>query len=66
MIKKDDTQQKIVKSSNIEKIKRLQKNEEVEDANSICEIITDCDIDKIAELLIKKGREKDFPDITAN
>ena len=66
VIKKDNTQQKIVKSSNIEKIKKIRKNEEVEDANSICEIITDCDIDKIAELLIKKGREKDFPDITAN
>ena len=66
VIKKDNTQQKIVKSSNIEKIKKITKNEEVEDANSICEIITDCDIDKIAELLIKKGREKDFPDITAN
>ena len=66
VIKKDNTQQKIVKSSNIEKIKKITKNEEVEDANSICEIVTDCDIDKIAELLIKKGREKDFPDITAN
>ena len=66
VIKKDNTQQKIVKSSNIEKIKKITKNEEVEDANSICEIITDCDIDKIAELLIKKGREKNFPDITAN
>src|SRR5210317_667476 len=66
VIKKDNTQQKIVKSSNLEKAKKITKNEEVKDANSICEIITDCDIDKIAELLIKKGREKDFPDITAN
>ena len=66
MIKKDNTQQKIVKSSNLEKAKKITKNEEVKDANSICEIITDCDIDKIAELLIKKGREKDFPDITSN
>src|SRR5210317_1896122 len=66
VIKKDNTQQKIVKSSNLEKAKKITKNEEVKDANSICEIITDCDIDKIAELLIKKGREKDFPDITSN
>lgn len=48
------------------KLRRLKKKEEDKDANSICEIITDCDIDKIAELLIKKGREKNFPDITAN
>ena len=31
---------------------------------SICEELVDCDIDKITELLIKNGREKDFPDIT--
>ena len=32
---------------------------------SICEKIEGCDIDKIAELLIKKGSEKSFPDITS-
>ena len=32
---------------------------------SICEKIEGCDIDKIAELLIKKGNEKSFPDITS-
>jgi hypothetical protein len=31
----------------------------------ICVKITNCDIDQISELLIKKGREKDFPNITA-
>ena len=30
----------------------------------ICEGIKDCDIDKITELLIEKGRQKKFPDIT--
>ena len=33
---------------------------------SICNEIKDCDIDKIADLLTKKGRKKDFPDITSN
>ena len=32
---------------------------------SVCEKIENCDIDKITELLIKKGKEKDFPDITS-
>jgi hypothetical protein len=31
----------------------------------VCKEINDCDIDKIAELLIKKGRNKSFPDITS-
>ena len=34
--------------------------------NSICDRIKDCDIDKIAEILIKNGREKPFPSITSN
>ena len=33
--------------------------------SSLCGNIKDCDIDKITELLIKKGREKNFPDITS-
>jgi len=33
---------------------------------SVCENIKNCDIDKIAELLIKKGKEKDFPIINSN
>ena len=37
-----------------------------ENTTSLCNEIKDCDIDKIAELLIKKGRKKDFPDITSN
>ena len=32
---------------------------------SLCDNIKDCDIDKIAEMLIKKGKEKPFPDITS-
>ena len=32
----------------------------------ICDEIKDCDIDTITELLIQKGRNKPFPDITTN
>jgi len=50
------------------KVKKRQKTESFKSTiskkqTSICEEIKDCDIDKIAELLIKKGREKKFPDI---
>jgi hypothetical protein len=38
---------------------KLEKNE------SICSQIKDCDIDKIADLLIKKGEKKSFPNITS-
>ena len=33
---------------------------------SICNKIKDCDIDKIAEMLIKKGKDKPFPNIASN
>ena len=33
---------------------------------SICSGIKDCDIDKIAEILIKKGKDKPFPNIASN
>ena len=33
---------------------------------SICNKIEDCDIDKISELLIKKGKNKPFPNISSN
>ena len=32
---------------------------------NLCENLIDCDIDKIADLLIKKGKNKNFPDITS-
>jgi len=34
-------------------------------SESICTQIKDCDIDKISELLIKKGRDKPFPNIVS-
>ena len=33
---------------------------------SVCAEIKECDIDKISELLIKKGMKKEFPDISSN
>ena len=64
----------------LEKIKKT-KNTRLEDTNikknkeidivkskaqvSVCDAMPDCDIDKIAELLIKKGNEKAYPDITS-
>ena len=33
---------------------------------SVCDKIKDCDIEKIAELLIKKGKNKPFPNIASN
>ena len=43
----------------------LQNIKSVKQAN-LCEQIQDCDIDKITELLIKKGKQKEFPDINSN
>ena len=37
-----------------------------EEAKSLCDQVKNCDIDKIAELLIKKGKNKPFPDIASN
>ena len=47
------------------KEKIIKKTVAVPGANtSICIKMKDCDINKIAEILIKKGKEKNFPDIT--
>ena len=36
------------------------------DPKSICDEIEDCDIDKIAEILVEKGKVKPFPNISSN
>ena len=38
---------------------------EIKNTKSICDEIKDCDIDKITELLTKKGQNKPFPNITS-
>ena len=53
-----------IKNKNIKKIK-VTDIIKSEVQISVCDGIKDCDIDKIAELLIKKGKEKDYPDITS-
>jgi len=40
-------------------------NIKTKNTTSICSDVIDCDIDKITEFLIKRGKEKDFPDITS-
>ena len=37
----------------------------MEKETNLCAEIKDCDIEKINELLIKKGNAKDFPDISS-
>jgi len=55
--KKDKIKDKLKKKANKISEPKLQ--------TELCVKITNCDIDQISELLIKKGREKDFPNITA-
>ena len=66
-IEPNKTQQK---EKIVEKIINEKTNDENSNKNTkednICKIIEECDIDKIAEILIKQGREKDYPDITSN
>ena len=52
-------------------IKNSKKNESFQlskdnNPRNICDDIKDCDITKIAEMLIKKGKDKPFPNITSN
>ena len=32
----------------------------------MCDGVKNCDIDRIAEILIKKGKDKPFPNISSN
>ena len=52
----------------IENAKKNKSNNTVKTKNmkNICDGIKDCDIDKIAELLINRGKNKPFPNITSN
>ena len=52
----------------IENAKKNKSNSTVKTTNmkNICDGIKDCDIDKIAELLINRGKNKPFPNITSN
>ena len=65
MNKKNQKKQIVNSNKDVTSIKNTNKNNE-NDTHSICKIISDCNIDEIAEILIQKGKEKNFPDITAN
>jgi len=62
---KNETLKKFIKKNNK---KNLENNEHKYTKSigqiNICEEIKDCDIDKVTEILIKKGRIKSFPDIS--
>ena len=57
-LKKDNLIKKTKKNISINTLKS-------ENVKSICAEIKDCDIDKITELLTKKGQNKPFPNITS-
>jgi len=40
--------------------------DKIKNVKSICAEIKDCDINEIADLLIKKGKNKPYPNITSN
>jgi hypothetical protein len=65
-------EKKIVKRTPLEKKKNLIKTTkktitistiDAKAIESLCDQVSDCDIDKITELLIKKGKGKPFPDL---
>ena len=58
-VKKSQINRNNLNNKDVYKSIKSQKNE------SICSQIKDCDIDKIADLLIKKGEKKSFPNITS-
>ena len=43
----------------------IYKNIKLDNPTSVCKNIKDCDIDKIANFLIKRAKEKKFPDIAS-
>lgn len=64
IIKKKPSQEKNQKIASKENISNSRI--ETEDTESICNLVKNCDIDKIAELLSEKGKNKPYPDITSN
>ena len=54
---------KVTENENVKK-EQVFKSTKSKNQMSICKDVEKCDIEKISELLIKKGKEKDFPNIT--
>ena len=67
---KKNLRKKINKEVNIKEEETYMETTEnittIENTKSVCNEIKDCDIDKIAEILIKKGKSKPFPNISSN
>ena len=64
LIKKKDFNKILKQKNNKENFKIKRKNKSHQKLNDICSILSKCDIDEITKYLIKKGKDKDFPDIT--
>ena len=71
--KKDLDNKKNIKDIKIKERKKKSKNKELYiknvnknkiDVADICTILEKCSIDEISKYLLKKGKNKDFPDIT--
>ena len=60
---KNIDKKKIINKNNVLKKTKVISNIGNTANKNLCEDIKDCDIDKIADLLIKKGKEKKFPSI---
>jgi hypothetical protein len=65
-VKLSKKKQEILRDKEIINDTGVLQNIRSENYANLCDDIKDCDIDKIAELLIKKGKQKEFPDITSN
>ena len=56
---------KLKKTTSDKNQKKSRINKSKEKINNICLILKECNIDEISEYLVKQGKKKDFPDITA-
>ena len=56
---------KLKKTTNDKNQTKSNINKSEKKINNICLILKECNIDEISEYLVKQGKKKDFPDITA-
>ena len=62
---KKDIQKKVLKKNEVKnKIVKKSVNKKQEDIVDVCTILDKCNIEEISKYLLKKGREKGYPDLT--
>ena len=66
LIDRQKTYEKKKSIVEIPKSNILINTDKIKNVKSVCAEIKDCDINKIADLLIKKGKNKPYPNITSN